>query len=597
MTEVVATTPLNNVVASKKVTCPDDLIKAAQHGDVAYIRSELERGNVLADSGDIDGCTMLHWASINARTEVISLLIDFGANINVHGGTMQETPVMWAVRSGKINVVHLLLERGGDMSAKNVDGIDALQLSCRLGHGGTCFMLLHRGANPDAFDNNSDNSLIWLVKNKPESTSVMKLLLRYGASVQHKDANNENVLHLATRRARNRGSDIDFRILHSLCSGHGAETALLQENDERKTPYKIAEVDMRDPGLVRFFWDAWMFQHFPYYMPVMLEACSIVAGLFVVRDFKWTGLIIWFVFIYIPTNQLSQPTIVRGDSRTSCGSFLGLLVALFLSYKMFVEHAISYWTNLYMMTLFASTVVLLVRMMLSQPQTLSGSDHNKLLESLLVDPETEFCTTCLVVSSTNTAHCSRCDVCVVDIDNHCPLVLNCAGKNNRRLFVLLILSGLITSLVYVGAVFYVEKTEYCHESSEGIFWGFFPVIYCMLWKNLALLIAFMCSLATCVLSFNNLVMEIYFISVGATIYAAVNRNHDGRCHDGHGLQNVVNFFRTGQYKVAYHPIPDRQESSAHDHHHGHRNCCHKDPVIPECAEIGQSFSIDANARC
>ena len=133
-----------------KIICPEELILAAQYGDAIKIRRELEGSSLPADSGDIDGCTMLHWASINDRQEVISLLLDFGANININGGVLQETPLMWAVRSGKINTVHSFIERGGNMSAKSVDGLDALQLSCRLGYLHICFLLLHKGGKFDA---------------------------------------------------------------------------------------------------------------------------------------------------------------------------------------------------------------------------------------------------------------------------------------------------------------------------------------------------------------------------------------------------------------------------------------------------------------
>jgi len=48
--------------------------------------------------------------------------------------------------------------------------LDALQLAVRLGHTNICFLLLHHGANPDAFDNERNSSLLWLLKNRPSST-------------------------------------------------------------------------------------------------------------------------------------------------------------------------------------------------------------------------------------------------------------------------------------------------------------------------------------------------------------------------------------------------------------------------------------------
>jgi len=47
--------------------------------------------------------------------------------------------------------------------------LDALQLAVRLGHTNICFLLLHHGCNPDAFDNERNNSLLWILKNRPAS--------------------------------------------------------------------------------------------------------------------------------------------------------------------------------------------------------------------------------------------------------------------------------------------------------------------------------------------------------------------------------------------------------------------------------------------
>jgi len=56
-----------------------------------------------------DNLTLLHWAAINNRTEIAKYLINKGANIDAVGGALQSTPLHWAVRDGKLEIITLLL--------------------------------------------------------------------------------------------------------------------------------------------------------------------------------------------------------------------------------------------------------------------------------------------------------------------------------------------------------------------------------------------------------------------------------------------------------------------------------------------------------
>ena len=111
----------------------DDLVKACQFGDAALVTQILFDRLFPATSVDIDGCSLLHWASINAKLDVVSTLLDHGADIHVSGGVLNESVLMWGIRSGSIKVVNLLLTRGADLHFNSTDGTDALQLSCRQG--------------------------------------------------------------------------------------------------------------------------------------------------------------------------------------------------------------------------------------------------------------------------------------------------------------------------------------------------------------------------------------------------------------------------------------------------------------------------------
>jgi palmitoyltransferase len=42
--------------------------------------------------------TLLHWASINNRKELVNLYINHGAQVDAVGGKLLATPLHWAVR-------------------------------------------------------------------------------------------------------------------------------------------------------------------------------------------------------------------------------------------------------------------------------------------------------------------------------------------------------------------------------------------------------------------------------------------------------------------------------------------------------------------
>lgn len=74
------------------------IIRAVQYGDFAFVKESIENCKELVHVNDKDGCSLLHWAAINNRTSIASYLIKYGANVNIQGGDLQETPLHWAVR-------------------------------------------------------------------------------------------------------------------------------------------------------------------------------------------------------------------------------------------------------------------------------------------------------------------------------------------------------------------------------------------------------------------------------------------------------------------------------------------------------------------
>ena len=73
------------------------------------------------------------WASQEGHAEVVKLLLDRGAQINIQSNKGL-TAMMFSSCHGRIECARLLLERGADMSLKTKTGMTAKDLAKEYGH-------------------------------------------------------------------------------------------------------------------------------------------------------------------------------------------------------------------------------------------------------------------------------------------------------------------------------------------------------------------------------------------------------------------------------------------------------------------------------
>lgn len=69
------------------------------------------------------GYTALVDAAQCGYTDIITALLDCGANINLVSDRASMTALMYAARNGKADAVHILLERGADTTKRDSDTI------------------------------------------------------------------------------------------------------------------------------------------------------------------------------------------------------------------------------------------------------------------------------------------------------------------------------------------------------------------------------------------------------------------------------------------------------------------------------------------
>lgn len=142
------------------------------------------------------GWTALIWAARNGRTEIVSLLLDSGANVNAitKDGF---TALVHAIDNKHQETAHLLLERGADPNLVEDNCSPAVSLAARYGLVNIVRMILNLGGNVNSLDNWGNTALENSVaKNQPE---VLKLLLERGfdANTLGRDDINTPPLHIA----------------------------------------------------------------------------------------------------------------------------------------------------------------------------------------------------------------------------------------------------------------------------------------------------------------------------------------------------------------------------------------------------------------
>lgn len=173
-----------------------DIVKATQYGAVARVRELVEAGWDV-NQPDSETVTLLHWAAINNRRDIVRYFLDKGATVDAIGGELNATPLHWATRQGHLNSVVLLMNAGADPNIRDAEGCSCIHLAAQFGHTALVAYFIARGVNPDLQDRSGMTALMWAAWKVVEIDPV-RLLLTLGASPNLVDHTHGNTaLHWA----------------------------------------------------------------------------------------------------------------------------------------------------------------------------------------------------------------------------------------------------------------------------------------------------------------------------------------------------------------------------------------------------------------
>ncbi|KAK7998477.1 hypothetical protein PG989_006517 [Apiospora arundinis] len=143
----------------KGIISPLGFAIAHSKGHNLLLVSQLLRSGAQADTIAASRAHHVHGPSLTplllgieaGSKEIISLLLDMGANLNrpARWGILR-TPLQMACEMGSYDMVELLLQKGADVSSPPAkqDGGTALQLAAKSGSMKICELLLNNGADP-----------------------------------------------------------------------------------------------------------------------------------------------------------------------------------------------------------------------------------------------------------------------------------------------------------------------------------------------------------------------------------------------------------------------------------------------------------------
>ena len=250
-----------------------------QHGDYDIIKDLLrnKQSSLSANYIDTNGCSLVQWAAINNRFNIMNLLIDNGADLLHTGGVLGENCLHWAMRARYYNMVELLIRKNKKLlEQKNKNGSNALLLSYEIKDWYLMLLLLSLGSDPNCrfsshiakpsnkdftvdvitstdtlsstttnnTNNNNENNtlLLTILKNdcSHEALSYILLLLKFGANPGLTNNVGDNVFHvMATNPKTN--LFLIFKFFQHISKSNN-RLVMYTKNENNMSPYDVSLV-------------------------------------------------------------------------------------------------------------------------------------------------------------------------------------------------------------------------------------------------------------------------------------------------------------------------------------------------------------------
>jgi ankyrin repeat protein len=158
-----------------------ELADAAMRGDLQQVQRLITASGAVDDT-QVDGTTALHWAVERNDAALVRMLLNAGAKPDLANRT-DARPMQLAALNGNAEILSLLIDAGADVNApQTINGDTALMIAARTGVAAAVQVLLDAGARIEAAETwGGTTPLMWAVNEN--QLDVISLLLAHGANV------------------------------------------------------------------------------------------------------------------------------------------------------------------------------------------------------------------------------------------------------------------------------------------------------------------------------------------------------------------------------------------------------------------------------
>ncbi|KAI2662908.1 hypothetical protein H4Q32_001886 [Labeo rohita] len=465
--------PLDSTQQPRKASHPEDssswdIVKATQFGALERCKELIEAGYDVRQP-DKENVTLLHWAAINNRADIVKYYISKGAVIDQLGGDLNSTPLHWAIRQGHLSMVIQLMRYGADPLLADGEGYRGLHLAVLFQHMPIAAYLMAKGQEVDSPDINGqtplmlaaqkiiglwlDSFLSWyfslltrccfgLLKHRPEPTNF---LIKCNASVNAVDKVNRNSpLHCAVL-----AGNVDA--VHILLEA-GASVDL--ENANGHTPIDLAH-QVHSPLLIhmlsvvkteRMKANSTCLKLLNRYKVCLLCVFSavVVGAIGSILDMKTESWLLKGLLLACIIAAAGDCGISVFDSLHRSHGFY-LLDGGHLDLNVSRSHDPSATVQILFTVNITALLYYYIRSCRTDPGIVKATEEEKkknivvLAEAGCLDPRI-FCTSCMMRKPMRANHCFSCNACVAKQDHHSIWINGCIGARNHPYFVLFLVA-------------------------------------------------------------------------------------------------------------------------------------------------------------
>ncbi|KAF7488086.1 Palmitoyltransferase ZDHHC17 [Sarcoptes scabiei] len=457
------------------------IVRATQYGHIENCQKILESGKFNINQRDQENVSLLHWAAINNRIELVEYFIEKGAEIDAIGGDLRSTPLHWATRQGHLHMIVKLIKHGADPSIMDGDGYNSLHLAAQFGHTSIAAYLIAKGQDIDAPDSNGMTALMWSAF-RNNSVDPTRLLITLGSNLSLTDKNRNTALHRAVL-ARN-------ATVVSILLKFGANTniqnmagdtpldmsikfqakfiysLLLEHKKEMEASHSLARIKIGSKTEIMI--PNWRNPKFRYCVMAMTPFVYFhLIGTLFDSELLISSKVLLIVLLVFSLYLLVRCVFIHKKMNV-------LAISLYISTKIwlyitFLQYFLFVFSPQKFIIFTLSSIGLFYsfyKSYISDPGYISNSKQEQ-IQTIIELAENEgfesgwFCSTCLIRKPTRSKHCSLCNRCVARFDHHCPWIGNCIGFKNHKYFIWYLITLAICLFYYILATI-----EYCDRSNS-----------------------------------------------------------------------------------------------------------------------------------